>query len=174
MTHREWNSGLCDCAAAGWDVCLLSFVCPCVQLARNYTDLHALHPNAGGPGAQYFPPEQRNTTSAACCAVPSSCLCYLIPKNYNLPEELQALYVLFHQCVLNCWNWEQRRLLRQVSGIEGHDCTDCLIAWFCIPCSIAQHAAQIAPVKATTTTTTGVPFEVQPFLPISLSIPHHY
>jgi Cys-rich protein (TIGR01571 family) len=167
MTHREWNSGLCDCAAAGWDVCCLSFVCPFVQMARNYTDLHVLHPNAGGPGAQYFPPEQRNTTSASCCAVPFlGCL---------LPEDCKIPYCVLNPCLGWGWNWEQRRLLRQASGIEGHDCTDCLIATFCIPCSIAQHAAQIAPVKATTTTTTtGAPFEVQPFLPISLSIPHHY
>ncbi|KAK0941704.1 hypothetical protein LTR48_000283 [Friedmanniomyces endolithicus] len=51
--------------------------------------------------------------------------------------------------------WLKRKELRTKFGIQGNGCTDCLVSYFCHPCSIAQMETELKDRAATAPTGLG-------------------
>ncbi|KAK1066141.1 hypothetical protein LTR74_007359 [Friedmanniomyces endolithicus] len=51
--------------------------------------------------------------------------------------------------------WLKRKELRNKFGIQGNGCTDCLVSYFCHPCSIAQMETELKDRAATAPTGLG-------------------
>jgi Cys-rich protein (TIGR01571 family) len=143
-----WDSGLCDCADSS-NNCLMSFFCPCFQLAGI----------AARIGVFKY---ERVVGFTAVCFLLFWCGPFAFVGAIGLVACMMVL----------------RQRTRKFFHIPGSDCDDCCVATFCSPCVIAQLATHVHSYSAgdgcsfsSPTLLPGLPPTQQPQIAIVCSQP---
>eukprot|EP00658_Telonema_sp_P-2_P001257 TRINITY_DN10474_c0_g1_i1.p2 TRINITY_DN10474_c0_g1~~TRINITY_DN10474_c0_g1_i1.p2 ORF type:complete len:214 (+),score=38.34 TRINITY_DN10474_c0_g1_i1:112-753(+) len=123
VVQGQFAAGLCDCCTPGCGTCC--WACCCASCA--FGDLASLlDPNDHCCGGNY---------GGACCL------------HYMLGGFMTMGLVVFTGIYVPTFNWiatcPMRGAVRNKYQIDGDECSDCLLAWCCDPCTIVQQTKEV-------------------------------
>jgi len=123
LPHGNWKDGLCDCCSQCSPSCCLATWCPCILLGQIYQKLNqgkCVHVVAAFVAGYLL----------------YSILLVTIPQAANSINGIIAIGLFVLTCAL-------RGTLRRQMNIQGSDCDDCCVSFWCQCCALAQMARQL-------------------------------